>query len=270
MLNIDVSIVMATFNDSVDYLKMAIDSIIKQTYKKWELIIVDDSINEDTIKCLQKYCESDSRIKFIHNEKRLGFVASLNKGIRLSRGKYIGRMDGDDYSYPTRIEKEYVFLEANSEYSVVGSIINIIDENNNITSQIKFAEKGLRFRLFGMFRCPIQHGDILMRRNAINIENCYDEKFKKAEDLELWLRLMKQGRKLYNLRETLFSFRIESNYAEKRSREHFSYNLKARIKNFSWNHPFTSVGGVIISFTYKNMPLWIKNIIYGKLNKSRV
>jgi len=263
-----ISVVMATFNDDATFLKIAIDSIIRQTLTDWEFIIVDDSTEQSTIDCLCNYASQDNRIRLIRNEQQLGFVASLNKGVSLAQGQYIARMDGDDISYPDRFQKQVAFLQQNNQYDVVGSVINIIDGNGKVTSQIHFREKDIPLRLFTAFRCPMQHGSVIMRRKICD-ENVplYDEQFQKAEDLELWLRLMKNGYKLYNIQEPLFCFRVLGNYAEKRNYRHFAFNLRARLKNFTWRYPFTGTVGIFMSVIYRFVPHFIKKRVYKHLNE---
>jgi glycosyltransferase EpsE len=261
-----VSVIMATYNDKPSLLKIAIDSILSQTFTDWEFIIVDDSTEIETIELIDAYKNNDSRLIVIRDDKKIGFVPALNIGLRTAQGSFIARMDGDDISHPERFEKQINFLNNNNKYAVVGSDINLINSVGAITSKLEFPEKGIQFRLFAMLRCPIQHGAIMMRRSIVDSGIYYDEGFKRSEDLELWLRLLKKDIKLYNIKETLYDFRIDDDYASKRSKVHFQYNLNARLKNFTWKYPITGIVGILISFMYMNTPLFIKRIIYSKLN----
>ncbi len=262
-----VSLVMATYNDSPSYLISAIESVINQTLLEWELVIVDDSTNDITKQVLNDFANKDNRIIVIRSKDgKYGFVKALNVGLEAARGEYVGRMDGDDLSRPQRLEKEVNFLKSNSDFDVVGSHTSIIDSKGNITSYIKFPSTGIRFRLFQIMRCPMQHGSILMRRELIDKGVRYDESFKKSEDLELWLRLQKKGYELYNLQEVLYDFRIEDNYAGKRNREHFKYNIRARKKNFTYRYCITNLLGIIVASSYTLVPQRLKTIIYSILN----
>ena len=263
-----VSVIMATYNDKPSLLKIAIESILTQTYNDWEFIIVDDSTDIETIQLIDDFKVKDKRLIVIRDTKKIGFVPALNIGLKKARGKYIARMDGDDISHPERFEKQINFLNNNSKYAVVGSDINLINSVGTITSQLKFPEKGIRFRLFAMLRCPIQHGAVMMHRSIIDSGFFYDENFKRSEDLELWLRLLKNGIKLYNIKEILYDFRIDDDYAGKRSKVHFQFNLNARLKNFTWKYPITGLVGISMAYFYMNTPLFIKKLIYSKLNKT--
>lgn len=262
-----VSLIMATFNDRPSYLSIAIDSIIKQSFTDWELIIVDDSNDTETIKTIDDYACQDKRIIVVRSsQKKYGFVPALNEGLMKASGEYIGRMDGDDISHPERIMEEVSYLERHPQIDVVGTQTAIIDETGNKTSEIKFPASGVIFRFFQMFRCPMQHGTILMRRELIDNGIRYDERFKRSEDLELWLRLQKKGYKLYNIQKLLYEFRIEKGYAQKRNRNHFMYNVKARYKNFALKYFLTNSIGLLIASTYYIMPVGIKQFMYKLLN----
>ena len=114
-----ISVVMPVFNTPVSFLKEAVDSIINQTFKDFEFIIIDDG---STGSC-REYLESlsDPRIRIIHNEKNLGITKSLNIGLREASGKYIARMDADDISIPLRLEKQFAFMESNPDIILCGS-----------------------------------------------------------------------------------------------------------------------------------------------------
>ncbi len=265
-----VSLVMATFNDRPDFLSVAIDSILGQTYSDWELIIVDDSNEADTIEVIDKYVGQDIRIRCIRSQGlKMGFVPALNVGISHARGKYVGRMDGDDVSYPERLELQLNYLDTHPDTDVVGTQTAIIDTNGERTSEILFPADGLRFRLFQMFRCPMQHGTILMRRSVVDDGIRYDETFKRSEDLELWLRLQKEDYRLHNIQRVLYDFRIEDGYARKRGREHFKCNVRARYKNLTWKHALTGFVGLSVAIIYSVIPTGMKSVVYNRLNGRR-
>lgn len=263
----DVSLVMATFNDNPDLLKIAINSILNQTFTNWELIIVDDSKDISTIKVIDDYCVVDNRIRVIRStSESYGFVPALNVGLRNAKGRFIGRMDGDDISHPERLMKEVAFLNEHPEFDVVGTHTSIINSTGSVTSAILFPDTGRNFRMFQIMRCPMQHGTILMRRKLVDSGINYDENFKRSEDLELWLRLQKLGHRLYNIQEILYDFRIDDGYGIKRSKIHFKYNIKARKKNLHWRHPFTGLMGLCVACMYYYIPTSIKNKVYNYLN----
>lgn len=262
-----ISVIMATFNDNLSYLEDAINSILQQTFTDFEFIIVDDSINNCTIKYLEEKAEKDQRIRIVHSNQKKGFVASLNIGLNIAQGKYIARMDGDDISYLDRFAKQYLFLEKNIDIDLVGTNCYIINENRKITSKIKFPTNKHILNIYSILRCPLQHGTVMFRKKLLNEGFYYDENFKKCEDLELWLRLLKSGKKIANIPIYLYEFRIGNNYAKKRSKEHFLYNVKARKINFTFKRFFSGTIGILISELYTLIPTKIKSYLYYLLNK---
>ena len=111
-----VSVIMAEYNTNEKLLKESIESILNQTYKNFEFIIVDDCGTNNVKKITEEY--NDKRIKVLKNKKNSGLVFSLNKAINMCEGKYIARMDTDDYSYPKRLEKQVTFIEKNKEFII--------------------------------------------------------------------------------------------------------------------------------------------------------
>ena len=135
-----ISVLMSTYNETHKELEESITSILHQTYSNLEFIIINDNPNNRELEeRLKLYM--DSRIKIFSNDKNLGLVNSLNKGINLCSGQYIARMDADDISRLSRIQDELMYLQSNS-LDMVGSYIETIDENSETIKKImKFLKK---------------------------------------------------------------------------------------------------------------------------------
>ena len=123
--NVFISVVMAVYNGE-KYLKEAIDSILSQTYKNFEFIVIDDCSSDNTPIILKSY--TDARIQVVRNEQNLRLPTSLNKGFKIARGKYIARMDADDIAMPDRFEKQVKYLEAHQEVAVIGGSFQVFNE----------------------------------------------------------------------------------------------------------------------------------------------
>ena len=137
-----VSIIMSVYNEIETEVELSINSILNQTYLNLEIIIViDNPNNEALIKKIKKYSEKDNRIKCIYNDKNIGLANSLNKGLKISTGDYIARMDADDISYPLRIEKQVEYLEKNKDIFLLGCQAEKIDDKNIKIGNIKKLEK---------------------------------------------------------------------------------------------------------------------------------
>ena len=188
------------------YLTQAIDSILNQTFTDFEFIIINDGSTDGSLAIIESYCQKDSRIKLINNLENLGFVRPLNQGLKSAQGKYIARFDGDDISLPTRLEKQFTFLEDNQDIFLIGGQGIVIDEDGIELTKIS---------------CPIQVDDVkrtLLKNNCLihpsimfrNKNVFYREKFKAAEDYDLYLRLLSAGYKISNLSEVLVKYRQRS------------------------------------------------------------
>ena len=124
-----VSVVMSVYN-AEKYLDLAIESILNQSFRDFEFIIIEDCSTDNSLEILKNYAEKDSRIKIIQkteNKRMKGFIENLNIGLEEAKGKYIARMDADDISHPSRFDKQVVFLETHSDIFMVGSYINFIN-----------------------------------------------------------------------------------------------------------------------------------------------
>jgi len=206
MKNPKASVIMPVYNEE-KYIKKAIESILNQTFKDFEFIIIDDGSTDRTKEILKKY--KDKRIKIITNRKNEFVSRALNKGIKKAKGEYIIRIDGDDIALPNRLEKQINFLETHPEISVLGSAIFEINKKNSLKlmpvltkdDQIK---KGLGLRMFRI----IYHPTVIIRKKVLIDIGMYNEKLQYTQDKDLWLRLAAKEYKFENLREPLL-FKLE-------------------------------------------------------------
>ena len=117
-MDIKITVLMSVYNTKEDYLREAIESILNQTLREFEFIIINDASNEQTINILDQY--NDDRIIRIDNEVNHGLTASLNKGLSVAKGEYIARMDADDISYPNRLELQYQYMQKHPNVAILG------------------------------------------------------------------------------------------------------------------------------------------------------
>lgn len=158
-----VSWLMPMYNDGIR-VKRAIDSMLAQTYQNFEIVIVLDPSNEETVSVCKEYKKQDSRVRVIYNEERLGIPESLNVGLKHCRGKYIARMDADDYSYPERLEKQVRYMEEHSDVDLLGGNVRCVREESK-ESYIRYPQipssEEIRTRL--LFRNCLIHPSIMFR-----------------------------------------------------------------------------------------------------------
>jgi len=202
-----VSIVMPVYNAD-QYLAESIESILNQTFRDFEFIIICDSPSEMTIEIIHNYQHHDKRIQAIFQE-RAGLTASLNKGFSIARGKYIARMDADDISHPDRLQKQVSYLDRNPKCSLVCSHIECIDKSGNFSGywnadiQTKNAPE-IKKRL--PIKNCIAHPTVMIRQSIIK-KYPYDQHQKNSEDYDLWLRMASDNLILCKLPEFLLKYR---------------------------------------------------------------
>lgn len=187
------------------YLREAIDSVLAQTYKNFELLIINDGSTDKTDAIIRSY--NDARIRYIQNKTNLKLIITLNKGIRMAKGKYIARMDADDLSHPKRLAKQIAFLDTHPDYGLVGSLFALIDTNREIheIGGAKLLEdEDLKMgMLFANIFC---HGETMFRKKLCIKHNLfYDQQYTYTEDYELWTRMAKYT-KIKNLPEVLYFY----------------------------------------------------------------
>lgn len=201
-----VSVVMPVYN-SEKFIEGAIQSVLKQTHKKIEFIIIDDGSTDSSKLIIEKYL-NDERIIFISREN-MGLVFTLNQLLKMSKGNYIARMDSDDISAENRIEKQLRFLIENSDVAVVGCSSYIINECSEIKShRIPPLSPSLNNALL-FFGPTLTHPSVLFNKKMLGVDLYYSECYLHAEDYELWVRLSKKYN-LANIDDILFYYRLNT------------------------------------------------------------
>lgn len=185
-----VSILMGVHNGE-KYLPYAIESIINQTFKDFELIIIDDASTDKTAEKIEYYKNKDGRLIVIKNRINLGLTKSLNIGLNVCRGEYVARHDDDDVSIESRLQEQVNFLDENPKIVIAGSYFQCIDGDGRFISKLE--KKPLKMeaiRLFLAIDNPFVHGSVIFRRNVILSLGGYNEEYRTNQDIELWSRLL--------------------------------------------------------------------------------
>ena len=182
------SIIMSAKNAEV-YVRQSVQSILCQSFKDFEFIIVDDCSSDSTPALLCEFAKSDSRIRLLRNKTILGLTKSLNKALEMARGKYVARQDADDYSHPLRLGLELEFLQNHSNVCLVGTSANIIDAHGDFLCQhhCPVGSSAIRSHLF-ITNCLL-HGSVMFRKSVVDSVGRYRELFRYAQDHDLYLRL---------------------------------------------------------------------------------
>ncbi|MBL4559904.1 MAG: glycosyltransferase [Labilibaculum sp.] len=208
---IEISVLMCVYDEPEDWLRQSIDSVLNQSFDKFEFIIVNDNPKSALIdKILNHYKRKDNRIIILNNECNLGLTKSLNKGLKIAKGKYIARMDADDISFKNRFERQYDYMMSNPSIVACGAWAETIGLGKKINKTHLLTDSKDIHDSFVLY-APFIHPTLFIRnstlvRNSIN----YDESFKRAQDYKLALDLMKVG-KLGNIPHILLQYRISIN-----------------------------------------------------------
>ena len=161
-----VSVIIPVYNVE-KFVEQAIVSIIDQTYKHLEIIVIDDGSSDATYQIVADLASQDPRIKLYKNERNLKIVKTLNRALSLAQGEYIARMDGDDISALDRIEKQVAFLESNPDYDLVGCSLIAIDENGmEVSRTVWFSDQELLMKLL-TYIAPVAHPTWLARKSVL-------------------------------------------------------------------------------------------------------
>ena len=203
-----VSVIMSTYKEPKSYVKLSVESILNQSYKSIEyIVIVDDPTNIDLIDLLKNYAEKDKRIRFFINNKNLGLTASLNRALQYANGEYIARMDADDISSANRIEEQLAFLQRHN-LDLVGGNVQDIDENGNILSNPTVYPKfSSSISKKAEYSSPLAHPTWLGKKEVFERLNGYQE-IDACEDYDFLVRAILAGFKIGNVQATVLQYRI--------------------------------------------------------------
>jgi glycosyltransferase involved in cell wall biosynthesis len=200
------------------YLREAIASILGQTFSEFELLVLDDGSTDDGPRIVKGY--RDPRIRLLANDANLGIAATLNRGIRLAKGRYIARMDCDDVSMPDRLSKQFNFMEGNPPVGVCGSRVRRIGAKKGIW-RVKAGDAAIRSRL--LFENAMAHPSVMIRKSVLDGASLqYDPSLRCAQDYAFWVEIARHSR-LANLEQVLVLYRVhatqisETKKAEQRS-----------------------------------------------------
>lgn len=225
-----VSVLMTVYN-ARPFLRESVSSILSQTYKNLELIVVDDGSDDGSTEIIKSFSKRSRRVKTVFLKKNVGPSHASNAGLKITKGMYIARMDADDISYPDRIERQVRFLEKHSDVVLLGGQCRLIDKNGEVVGVKRFpAEHDDIYR--SLFKInPIQHPSCMINCNLFDKKKLsYKNHFLLAHDLELVFDLARYG-KLANLgSEILFYRQYPSSLSLKDPKETFKATLRIRKK----------------------------------------
>lgn len=203
-----VSAVMAVHNEE-RHISSAIESILSQDFADFELVIVDDASTDGTPTILRDVASQDHRVNVVMNTTNQGMGRSFNRGVSVSRGRYIARMDGDDVALSGRFAGQVAALESDPGFAVVGGQLELIDEHGTWVGnrQYPLTDDALKRNILRF--SPFAHPATMIRRAAIEEAGGYDQRYTPAEDLDLWCRLGRRW-KFANLSDYVLRYRLHN------------------------------------------------------------
>ena len=211
-----VSVIMSFYKEDLDFIKIAIRSILEQTLTNLEFIIINDNpldtLIDDYINSILKL---DNRIIYKRNPQNIGLTKSLNVGINISNGYYIARMDADDISHPDRLMQQLSFLKNHPEVIAVGSWAHIINEEGIRIKSVKKSTTSTELKAKLIFESPLIHPVIMFKKETGGKVWKYNPSFKYSQDYELFSRMCHKG-EIANLPKYLIYYRISQNQISKK------------------------------------------------------
>jgi glycosyltransferase involved in cell wall biosynthesis len=200
-----ITVLMPVYNADA-YLRVAIESILAQTFTDFEFLIINDGSTDDSEKIIVSF--NDSRIRYIKNDTNLKLIATLNRGIDLSAGEYIARMDADDISTAERLQTQFDFMEEHAEVALCGSWFEIFGIKNEV---VKYVEAHNEIMMKMLYQCHLCHPSVIMRKSMIeHFSAKFDPRFLHAEDYDFFSRVGEKF-KLANIPKVLLRYRHHGN-----------------------------------------------------------
>ena len=203
------------------FLHDSIGSILKQSYRNYEFIIINDGSEDSSLEIIKSYSSRDNRIKVI-NQRNKGLIESLNLGVSISKGEYIARMDADDISLVNRFEMQLTHM-INNNIDVCGCHYYVINANNHYKDAIIVPTESDDISLRLSSSVPFAHGSVMIKRSLFDTHKYGETPFKSVEDYALWIKLKNHGYIFGNVDEFLFKYREYS--------ESFSNTKKLKMEH---------------------------------------
>ena len=256
-----VSVIMSTYNGS-KYISESIESVLSQTYKNFEFIIINDCSTDNVEDIILNHQKDDNRIIYIKNKENLKLTKSLNKWLKLAKWKYIARIDDDDIWVKKKLEKQVDFMEKNDDYWLCWTSTIIIDSKWKEIEKIKMRETDKEIKNNLLKSNQFTHSSIIIRKSILDkVWWFYNEYYNNWEDYELWLRIWTIS-KLYNLQEYLVKYRILKTSISRT--KHFNQKKLAFLISLKY---FNKYPNWFISIIINFIKLLIPQIIYEKILK---
>lgn len=201
-----VSVIMPTYNCG-KFIGETIESVIQQTYKNWELIIVDDCSKDETEKTVKKYVDNDNRIKYHKLETNQGAAVARTQAMKMAEGNYMVFLDSDDLWKENKLEKQLRFMEENN-YNFTCTAYEQIDEEGELLNKVINPKRKANYNRI-LLDCPVGNSTVMY--NVDKLGKFEVPNIRKRNDDALWLQILKKEKYIYGMNDVLMEYRIRSN-----------------------------------------------------------
>ncbi len=201
-----ISVILPSYN-AERYIVEAIDSVLRQSFSNFELLVIDDGSSDRSAELVERF--DDDRVYLHRKECNTGIIGTLNLGIELARGEFIARMDADDVSIGTRFAQQIAHMDNHPSVGVLGTNFTIIDDSGRLGRSVSMPVKNIDTFWSMPFQSPVAHPTVMMRSSLVRQVGGYRESAKYAEDYDLWCRLSRVT-KIENLDAPLLLLRKHS------------------------------------------------------------
>ncbi len=254
------------------YISEAIESILNQTFKDFEFIIVEDCSTDRTWEIIQDYAKKDEKIIIFKNKKNLGIAGNRNKLIGLAKGKYIVWQDADDVSLPYRLKDQFNFMEKNKDVGICGGWLQFFNEKGDLgIRKYKKSDKDVRKTIFRF--SPVSQPSAIVKKEAIDKAGLYDLNYPPAEDLDMSFRIGKKY-KFANLQKVLIKYRESpsgATFTHLRTIEMKTFSVRLRHSD-NKNYKMSLLDHIYNIFQYISMlilPAKLKIWLFNLLRNSK-
>lgn len=202
---VQVSVLLNVYNDE-KFLAECIESVLKQSFTDFELVVVNDGSTDGTLKIIQKYCQSSPKLVLVNLENNVGRAAAINIALAHAKGKYIAKIDGDDCFYADKLARQVDYLENHKDCFLLACGVDMIDEESKTILTVKPLKSSGEIAERLLKKNTIFHSSIMFRNEGIS----YREKFLYAQDYDLYLQILARGKQIDALQEVLAGYRVQT------------------------------------------------------------
>ena len=273
MSSIKFSVLMSVYkNDVPKYLEAAINSLLVQTLKPNQIVImVDGPISKDLDNILKKY-KKNSLFNIYYRKDNKGLGITLNEGLAKCKYDYVARMDADDESMPDRFEKQISYLKNHLDIDCIGSNMIEYDEKmNQVISQKIVPEYGNQINEYLKKRNPMNHPTVIYKKDKVLKVNSYED-YPFFEDYYLWAKMIKNGSNFYNIQDNLYKFRAGSSMIKRRGGKKYLLSIKKLekgLKDLGIINKKTYYSNIIIRYIVSLFPNKMREFFYKTMLRKK-